>query len=340
MTVITGTSSGSRVETRSDGVLVHRRHHPLARRLERMNISRVDAFGMAALPLLLRRRYDAVHALTPTAALAARLARQPTVFTVLGHPTADQVGLRRGDNRLMRAALRRASQPVALSHASAEATLALFGVRPGVLPPGVRMETFERPGTRTSDPPVVLFCSDASDPRKGIELVLRALLLLIAARPNVRLQVAGPGDHRWALAALGRDGGRLEPFIDVLGAGDLAEVPARYRQATVTVLPSRHEAFGLVLVESLASGTPVVCTADGGMPEIVTDNLVGRVAPPADPVALAAVLNEAIDLASDPSTQDRCRAHARRWSWVESVGPMHEELYRQLAARTGRAMTR
>lgn len=332
VTVITGTSGASCMERRPDGVLVYRRHLPLARRLERINVSRVDAFGVAALPLLLRRRYDAVHALTPSAALAARLARQRTVYTVLGHPTEDQMGLRRGDIPLMRTALRSASRSVALSRASAEATSRLFGVRPGVLPPGVRMDAFESSATRRSTSPVVLFCSDASDPRKGIELVLRALLLLIAVRPNVRLHVAGPGDHRWALAALGRDGDRLEPFIDVLGAGDLADVPARYRQATVTVLPSRHEAFGLVLVESLASGTPAVCTADGGMPEILTDDLVGRVAPPEDPAALAMALDEAIDLAGDPSTQGRCRAHACRWSWVDSVGPMHEEIYRQLAA--------
>jgi phosphatidylinositol alpha-mannosyltransferase len=336
VSIITGTAGQSRVERRPDGVLVHRLHHPLARRLERVNVSRVDAFGVAALPTLLRNRYHAVHALTPSAALAARLVKQPTVYTVLGHPTPDQVGLRRMDTPLMRAALRRANRSVALSQASAAATFRLFGVQPGILPPGVRLKAFEPVGALITDSPVVLFCSDASDPRKGIELVLRAFQLLLEIRPEARLHVAGPGDHRWALAALGRDAANLESSIDVLGAGELGDVPRRYQRATVTVLPSRHEAFGLVLVESLASGTPVVCTADGGMPEIVTDDLVGRVAPPNDPPALAAALDEVIALSSDLSTADRCRTHARRWGWMETVGPMHEDLYRGLSRRAGR----
>ncbi len=335
--VITGTSGRSNTERRPDGVVVRRRHHLLAHRLERLNVSRVDAFGVAALPALLRHRYDAVHALTPSAALAARLARQQTVYTVLGHPTADQIGLRLADRPLMRAALRRATASVALSEASARATRDQFGVLPGVLPPGVRLETFEAVEAQVPGPPVVLFCSDASDPRKGIELVLRALLRLLDDRPDVRLRVGGPGDHRWALGSLGADAARLERSIDVLGAGELSEVPSRYQRATVTVLPSRHEAFGLVLVESLASGTPVVCTADGGMPEIVTDDRIGRVAPPDDPDALAVALSEAIALAERPATGQLCREHARRWSWVDEVGPRHEALYEELAARDQRA---
>jgi glycosyltransferase involved in cell wall biosynthesis len=96
------------------------------------------------------------------------------------------------------------------------------------------------------------------------------------------------------------------------------------------VLPSGWEAFGLVLVESLASGTPVVSTDAGGMREIVTDPAVGRLVPHRDHEALAAAIAQVAALAADPATPARCAAHARRWGWTEAVGPAHEALYRSI----------
>jgi glycosyltransferase involved in cell wall biosynthesis len=87
----------------------------------------------------------------------------------------------------------------------------------------------------------------------------------------------------------------------------------------------------VVLVESLASGTPAVCNDDGGMPEIVSDPAVGRVVRAEDPPVLAAGILESIDLARLPGTSQRCAAHARQWDWIESVGPAHEALYRRVA---------
>lgn len=98
-------------------------------------------------------------------------------------------------------------------------------------------------------------------------------------------------------------------------------MPGRFRDATVSVLPSVHEAFGLVLVESLASGTPVVCSRSGGMPEIV-DRCVGRIAPPDDPAGLAAAIVAAVALAVEPGAPARCAAHAAQWDW-DVVGPLH-----------------
>ena len=101
----------------------------------------------------------------------------------------------------------------------------------------------------------------------------------------------------------------------------------------MTVLPARDEAFGLALVESLASGTPVVCSKDGGMPEIVDDPCVGVTFSPRDAGALAGALDAAIDLAADPGTAQRCARHARRWDWETVIGPAHEACYRGLVAR-------
>jgi glycosyltransferase involved in cell wall biosynthesis len=106
------------------------------------------------------------------------------------------------------------------------------------------------------------------------------------------------------------------------------DVARAYREALVTVLPSVYEdcfgghqsmpeLLGRVLLESMASGTPVVCTAVGGMPEVVEHGENGFVVPPNDPVALRAALRR---LAADPQLRDRMGANGRdrvlaRFTW-------------------------
>ncbi|MHB1853777.1 MAG: glycosyltransferase, partial [Acidimicrobiales bacterium] len=110
-------------------------------------------------------------------------------------------------------------------------------------------------------------------------------------------------------------------------------LPELYRSATVTVLPSRDEAFGLVLAESLACGTPVACSAEAGMIEVVDRPEVGRTARFGDDDDLARALAEAAQLARLASTPAVCSEHARRWGWAESVGPAYEALYREVTGR-------
>jgi hypothetical protein len=76
----------------------------------------------------------------------------------------------------------------------------------------------------------------------------------------------------------------------------------------------------------------VVCNDDGGMPSIVTDPAVGRVAKADRPAALADAILEVIDLAGAPDAPARCVAHAARWDWATSVGPAHEALYEAVAS--------
>jgi glycosyltransferase involved in cell wall biosynthesis len=328
--VLTGTDGPSRV-TMEDGIEFRRVRHRLPRTLERKGVSLDDAFGVTVLPQLLRRRYDVVHALTPTAAIAARLAGQPTVFTVIGHPSKGHLERTPKDRRLFSAAMRVASRTMALSQASADAVTELFGRPAGVLPPGIRLDHFPAELAPRTGPPRVLFSAAANDRRKGLPIVMAALGILLERRPDARLQISSAGDHTWVVPQLGADADRLLAATDALGAGALEEIPGRYRAATVTVLPSAGEAFGLALVESLASGTPAVCSRAGGMPEIIDSDDVGRAVPHGDPVALAGALADVIDLAAQPDTPARCAAHARRWGWVEAVGPMHEDIYREVA---------
>lgn len=327
-----GAAPAWRTERRPDGVTIERRHRFGAGPAGRLGVTEVETFGAVALGPLTRLRPDVVHALTPTAALAGVLARRPTLYTVLGHPDRGQLPSQAVPRGAFRLAVRLASATATLSRASATALAGSVGGAAVVLPPGVHLGQFPADlGPRTG-PPRILFSATLTDDRKRVELAVAAFARLLAARPDARLALSGQGDPGRALATAAALGDHVAAAVDVLGPGSPAEVPGRYRAATVTVLPAEHEAFGLALIESLASGTPAVCTPTGGMPELI-DDTVGCVAGGSTPTALGQALGEAVNLAADPKTPTRCVERASRWDWESAVGPAHERVYADLVAR-------
>jgi phosphatidylinositol alpha-mannosyltransferase len=320
--VITGTT-GPSVATTDDTVTIRRYHHT----------GGAATFGIVAAGVLARRRYDAVQALTPPTAIASRLSGHRTVFSTLGHP-GDVYGV--GQHALFAGAVRAAQVTTAPSASAATRVSWFAGRHATVLPPGVRLDRFTPSLEPRLGPPTILFPSDGTEERKGLAHAVAALAHVLDGRPETRLLIAGPGGDAWVGSHLGAYGSKVADAVDVLGEVDPDDMPQLYRSATVTVLPSWSEAFGLVLIESLACGTPVVCTDEGGMPEIVTDDGVGRVAGRAgDVAALAAALDAAVDLAAGPETPVHCVAHARQWGWQEAIGPRHTELYRSLVGSGG-----
>ena len=299
-------------------------------RLARQGVTPLDTFGAAVLRHLAGTPYDVVHSLVPSGAVAAAACLRPSVYTVLGHPSSTNPPSRRWSRALLLAGLRSARVTAALSASAAAGVESLTGRRPLVLPPGVRGEEFP---VRTGPPPrdVLLFNGFAADPRKRLHVLLAALPTVLEERPGTRLQLGGGGSPEAALDRLDPGVRRVvAPVLDDLGTGRIEDVPARYRAATVSVLPSVEEAFGLVLVESLVSGVPVVCTSSGGPAEIVSAD-VGRIARPDDPRALAAAVLEALALAELPGSAAACREQGMRWDW-HRVGPLHESAYARARA--------
>ena len=94
-----------------------------------------------------------------------------------------------------------------------------------------------------------------------------------------------------------------------LGGIPYDRVPAVYLASDAFVLPSHTEGLPRVVLEAQATGTPVVATAVGGVPEVITDGETGRLVPARDPGALAGVL---ADLASDPAERERLRTNGRQ----------------------------
>jgi phosphatidylinositol alpha-mannosyltransferase len=329
--VIVGTRGPGGV-TVEDGVTVRRVPHLQSRRLKRRGVSEVDTFGMRVLPTLVRNRYDVVHAMTPTASVASRLAGQRTLMTALGHPTPEQFGHRPFDRSLAKTGLAMAHQAAAFSAASAAQVQEMFHTECIVLPLGVRHTDFPPRLDARLGPPRLLFAGFPGAVRKGIDIALRAMPKVLDEFPDARLVVLGDRvHHESAHAALGADLDRVLAAVDDVGVQPMEAMPELYRNATVSLLPARWEALGIAVVESLACGTPAVCGDDGGTPAILSDPRVGVVVPYGDPTALAAGLGDAIRLARDPKTPQRCVDHAMGWDWDQSIGPLHEEAYRRLA---------
>lgn len=170
---------------------------------------------------------------------------------------------------------------------------------------------------------------------KGIDLLLRAAARLRRAQPALteRLQVLivggrpqGDGPEQDELERLERLTRRLglTEHVQFVGAVDQARLPLYYAAAEATVVPSLYESFGLVAVESMACGTPVVASRVGGLASTVQHGQTGYLIPARDPrlyaERLAAILGDA-DLRARLSAG--ARRHAARYDWAQVA----EEIY-------------
>ncbi len=137
-----------------------------------------------------------------------------------------------------------------------------------------------------ADIPLIV-CAARLEREKDIASLISAIRIVRETVPNVRCFVAGDGAERDALAAQIAALG-LEGSMTLLGFRN--DAPALMAAADVFALPSRAEPFGLVLLEAMALGRPVVATRAGGPVEIVVDGETGSLVPPSSPQALADAL--------------------------------------------------
>jgi glycosyltransferase involved in cell wall biosynthesis len=107
--------------------------------------------------------------------------------------------------------------------------------------------------------------------RTGVDKLLQALAIIKPRIPDVWLAIAGRGHIQAALQQQATELG-LDDNVKFLGFLPDEQLPIAYQAAELTIMPSQSfEGFGLVIVESLACGTPVLCTPVGGMPEILSE---------------------------------------------------------------------
>jgi glycosyltransferase involved in cell wall biosynthesis len=354
--VITSTPGRPRVAWDGDVKVTYlsQLNHPLVYKYS--PLLRVDLFAVGATKVMRRERPDVAWLWTYSgirwASLLRRFWKLPYIYHV-------SVYWERGRGHLIFPELPGANRVLALNHHAAEQVEQEFKVECSVLSPPVDTDFFRPCAPRDLEHPVVLFPADLADPRKGGSLLLMAWNHVHRRMPRARLVLGGSlGVAGWlqdqkGLSMISQLGlvkdEAARAAVELRGPGALHDLPALYSSAAVTVLPSVHEMFGMVLTESLACGTPVVASAHHGPGEILTDPSVGAtvdlrdttdLASSARAEELAGAILRAIELARQPGTQRRCREFAMQWS-LERIGPLAElELERAASSPTTRVGTK
>ena len=163
--------------------------------------------------------------------------------------------------------------------------------------------------------------------RMGLDKLLSAIAQLKEHKQDLWLAIAGKGPLREALEKQATELD-LGDQINFLGFLPDEQLPLAYQAADLTVMPSQSlEGFGLVLLESLASGTPTLCTPVGGMPEVITDfspELI-TASPSAKDIAatLAAILTEDIKLPDRNACRDYAFTH---FNWPDIANRVKQVL--------------
>jgi glycosyltransferase involved in cell wall biosynthesis len=147
--------------------------------------------------------------------------------------------------------------------------------------------------------------------RLGAEKDIERIKPILAAVPGARLAIVGDGPYREALQEIFAD--TPTNFVGYLAGRELASA---YAVADAFVFPSRSETLGLVLLEAMAAGCPVVAAKAGGIPDIVTDGVNGYLFDPLDEGDAIAMTQK---LLADPAGRlamgEWARSEAERWSW-------------------------
>lgn len=275
---------------------------------------------------LRRLRPDVVHVHEPTVpwvSLAATL-RSPAPVVGTFHAWSDDDRAYRLARPLLRRVVDHLAAKVAVSQAAAgyhAGALGLSTAAMRVIPNAVEVPRFAgatpMEELRTDGEEILLFVGRL-ERRKGLEQLIRAFPILKTQRPGLRLLVIGDGPERDACQSLLP--ARLRVDVDFLGRVGQGELPRFYATADVFVAPALGgESFGIVLLEAMAAGTPVVASDIPGYRSVVTDGVNGRLVPTADPRALAAAIGALLDnhaLRAALAQQGRATAADHDWPVV------------------------
>ena len=193
-----------------------------------------------------------------------------------------------------------------------------------VIPGGVNTEQFqmtlERSQARTQlgwpQDRFILFTPRRLVHRMGLDNLLIALAELKKTTPEIWLAIAGKGPLRSQLEKQVQTLG-MSDNVQFLGFLPEADLSVAYQAANLTVMPSQSlEGFGLVLLESLACGTPAVCTPIGGMPEVLRDLSPELIMETADTDSIIQTLRQIISAEIDLPDRAACRDYAtKNFSW-------------------------
>lgn len=225
-----------------------------------------------------------------------------------------------------------ADKAVALGARPASTTVIYNGVDGALFAPGSRAEARQRLGL-PADTPFVLYVGNLKASKGCLDLI-DAFPALRRAQPRARLAYVGSGPCRAELLQRAAAHG-CSDSVHLPGTVAHRQLGDWFRAADVLCLPSHNEGVPNVVLEAMASGTPVVATRVGGIPEVVPD-YAGMLVPPHDVVALADAL-----IAAAARTWDTARIadHAGAFRWDDNINHLDRVLQRAVAARSLQRVT-
>lgn len=283
--------------------------------------------------LIAAQHIDVVHAhaLVAIGGIAVR-APVPVVVTAHGSDAYRYPWRRRDLLRLARAAAADANALVATSDFVRRSVQRLQRREIDVVPNGADERTFapcDRAAARerlgiAAGRPTIAFAGNLLR-GKGLIDLAQACAMMRDLAPLVIL--AGAGPDRDAIAAAFTAANVEARFLGALRQDELAQV---FAAADLVTLPSHGEGLPTVLCEAMLCARAIVATRVGGIPEIVTDRICGRLVPPGDPVALRGALHEVL---ADAELRDRYGAAAFAFARAHLTWRTNAQAYRRIYAR-------
>jgi glycosyltransferase involved in cell wall biosynthesis len=171
------------------------------------------------------------------------------------------------------------------------------------------IETFLQSGARTKrDVPQAIFYAGMLTPLKGIHHLINAFVLIAEDFPYAELFIVGKEENKTYVAELRKQVKKLglERRVEFIGSMLQSELARRIAESSVLVLPSTSEGLGRVLIEAMATGTPVIGSRVGGIPDVIDDGTRGFLVLPGDEKALAERIRWILD------NPDKARAMGER----------------------------
>lgn len=159
-------------------------------------------------------------------------------------------------------------------------------------------------------------------PVKGVQYLLQAMMIVHVEMPDAKLTLVGDGEEREYLENL-TDSLGIRECVEFVGRIPHERIPDYMHRADVFVLPSLSESFGLVNLEAMACGLPVVATRVGGIPDIIENGVNGYLIDPMNHEQIAeAVLKLLQDEASRKELSDNNRKEAEKYRWNTVVATL------------------
>ncbi|WP_131746410.1 glycosyltransferase family 4 protein [Frankia sp. Cppng1_Ct_nod] len=263
--------------------------------------------------------FDVLHVHEPTAPsvslLACMLADGPMVATFhTANPRSKILTVAHG---ALQPSMEKVRARIAVSEAARRTIVEHLGADAVLIPNGVSIRAFQDATPLPAHTPngaTVVFLGRIDEPRKGLDVLVAALPALMDRCGDARLLVAGPGDSE---AVLDRVDPGLRDRVTLLGLVSDADKPRVFSSGDVYCAPNTgQESFGIILLEAMAVGAPVVASDIDAFRRVLDDGHAGRLFPVGDTEGLARAL---ADLLADPGERhllaERGRAAVAAYDW-------------------------